>query len=111
MVDLIGDLDATLGTIAADTLDRIAGGAERSVYLSTKRVRLTTRDGLARLDAALAAARARGCAVAVEAGNRKMRTAFACAGIVCDAGPERPASRRHVMIAHRTPLVPLRESA
>ncbi len=101
VVDLIGDLDTTLGTIFADTLDRIACTSGSSVYVSTKHVALTTRDGLARLDAALAGARSRGCAVALHAGNRRMRVAFTFARIAWDAAAARPANQRHLMIAHR----------
>lgn len=111
VVDLIGDLDTTLGQLLADTLDRIAAAGGRSVFVSTKHVGLTTREGLARLDAALAGVRAHGCAVALDAGNRKMRTAFAFARITCDAAPSRAAIRRHLIIAHHAPKVALRQSA
>lgn len=102
VVDLIGDLDTTLGTLFADTLVAIAPDAGRYVFVSTKHVAQTTRDGLARLDTAISAARSRGCAVALEAGNRRMKTALSFARISCESLPSRPMTDRHVMIAHRT---------
>ncbi len=104
VVDLIGDLDVTLSTLVADTLDRITDDGGRSVFISTKYIALTTREGLARLDEALTGIRSRGCAVALEAGNRKMRTAFAFARMTCDAAASRPAGGRHLMIAHHAPI-------
>ena len=102
VVDLIGDLDSTLGAISAETLDGFAARNSADIFISTKHVALTTRDGLARLEAAVVRARARGCSVALEPGNRKMRAAFAFARIACEAAPHRPDSRRHLMLAHRT---------
>ncbi len=101
VVDLIGDLDATLGTLFADMLVRIAPDAGSHVFISTKHVALTTRAGLAQLDTALAAARSRGCAIALEPGNRRMKTALSFARIPCEAPTLRPTTERHVMIAHR----------
>jgi anti-anti-sigma regulatory factor len=105
-VDLIGDLDLTLGEIFAAALDQLTASGTTDVYLTTRHVALTSSDGLAAVDAALAAARDRGCSIAVDPGSRRMRAAFAQARIpvVASAGGIPPASGRHLMIArHATP--------
>jgi hypothetical protein len=104
-VDLIGDLDATLGGQFADTLASLTARGATAVYLTTKHVNVSSSDGLAAIDAALSAARAQGCSVEIDPGNRKMRSAFASARITCaDDGPTRPHRARHLMIArHSTP--------
>ena len=101
-IDLIGDLDATLGAVLAETLERIADAGTGYVTISTRHIAYSTRDGLARLDAAVVRARAGGCAISIDAGNRRMRTAFAFARIACERIASNPPSRRHVMIAHHT---------
>jgi hypothetical protein len=99
-VDLIGDLDATLGGQFADTLASLTERGTTAVFLNTKHVNLSSVDGLAAVDAALSQARARGCSVEVEPGNRRMRSAFASAHIRCAGdGPARPVRGRHLMIA------------
>ncbi len=99
VVDLIGDLDETLGTLVAETVARIARHGTSAIFVTTKHVALTSPDGLVALDAGLAAAREAGVSIALEAGSRKMRAAFATAGIATDEGRLRPASVRHLMIA------------
>jgi len=99
-VDLIGDLDATLGGQFADTLASLTARGTRAVYLTTKHVNISSTDGLAAIDAALSVARAQGCSVAIDPGSRKMRSAFASAHISCaDDAPSRPSRARHLMIA------------
>ena len=104
-VDLIGDLDATLGDQFADTLSQLTELGTKAVYLTTKHVNVSSNAGLAALDAALSSARARGCSVDVDPGNRKMRSAFASARINCeDDAPRRPSRARHLMIARHGAL-------
>jgi hypothetical protein len=104
-VDLIGDLDATLGDLFAETLARLRERGTTDVFLTTKHVNGSSRSGLAAVDAALVAARASGCSVAVDPGNRRMRSAFASARIQCAAErlATRPARARHLMIARHAP--------
>lgn len=103
VVDLIGDLDIVLGSLLDEMLGRIADGGAPDVFVSTKHVGRSTRDGLAGLDAALRGARLRGCAVVLAAENRKMRAALAFAQIDCDARGARPMGARHLMLAHHAP--------
>jgi anti-anti-sigma regulatory factor len=112
-VDLIGDLDVTLANLFADTLAHLAAGGTTDVFLNTKHVSLSSTDGLAALDAALAAARAAGCSVAIDPGNRRMRSAFATARIPCsrEALARRPHRARHLMIARHSAATALPKSA
>ena len=99
-VDLIGDLDATLGGILADTLAGLMANGDNDFFLTTRHVALTSDDGLAALDSALTSARARGCRIAIEPGNRRMRAAFAVARIgYRDGRSAFPAAGRHLLIA------------
>jgi anti-anti-sigma regulatory factor len=101
VVDLIGDLDSTMGDIFAATLDQLTANGTTEIYLTTRHVALTSSDGLATLDAAIVLARGRGCSIAIDPGNRKMRAAFSEARIAYVASVDgfRPASDRHLMIA------------
>lgn len=101
-IDLIGDLDATLGTVLGETLLRMTDIGADAIAISTRHIARSTRDGLANFDAAVERARADGCSISIDAGNRRMRTAFALARIACDRVDLRTRSRRHVMIAHHT---------
>jgi hypothetical protein len=105
-VDLIGDLDATLGVQFADTLANLTERGTTAVFLNTKHVNLSSIDGLAAIESAVSVARARGCSVEVDPGNRRMRSAFAAAHIACRGdGPVRPNRARHLMIArHAQPV-------
>ena len=101
VVDLIGDLDATLGTLLAETLTDLTGNGTRGVLLTTKHVTTVSSDGIAALDAAMRSARASGLEVALDAGNRKLRTAFADAQISFSTESVMPPDRvRHYMFAH-----------
>jgi anti-anti-sigma regulatory factor len=103
-VDLIGDLDATLGGQFADTLANLTERGTTAVFLTTKHVNVSSIDGLAAIESALSVARARGCSVQVDPGNRRMRSAFASARIHCASdGPARPSRARHLMIARHSP--------
>jgi hypothetical protein len=111
-VDLIGDLDATLGGQFADTLANLTERGTTAVFLNTKHVNVSSIDGLAAIESALTVARARGCSVEVDPGNRRMRTAFATARIVCaDHGPARPPRARHFMIARHAEAAKLSKTA
>jgi anti-anti-sigma regulatory factor len=112
-VDLIGDLDATLANLFADTLDHLTERGTTDVFLNTKHVSLSSTDGLAALEAALTVARAKGCSVAIDPGNRRMRSAFATAHIPCsrEALATRPHSARHLMIARHAVQPKLQKSA
>jgi anti-anti-sigma regulatory factor len=99
-IDLIGDLDATLGTMVTDTLASLIDEGATDVLVTTKHVSGSSAEGIVALDGAVGAARAKGCAVAVEGGNRKMRAAFAAAAFAVDAEVrERRRGARHLMIA------------
>lgn len=104
VVELIGDLDSTLGEIVAETIAVHARDGATSVVVSTKHVTLTSQIGMEKLDGALLAARELGLAVALEPGSRKMRTAFNNARIAWAPAGERPATARCLMIArHASP--------
>ncbi len=113
VVDLIGDLDATLGSTFAAALAHLTERGTTDVFVTTRHVAVSSHDGLAALGAACADARERGCAIALESGNRRMRAALRGARIVCDA--ERavapPASGRHLMIARHAPTKRLAQTA
>ena len=49
VVDLIGDLDATLGTLVSETLVDLSGNGTRGVLLTTKHVSTVSDEGLAAL--------------------------------------------------------------
>ena len=100
VVDLIGDLDAVMGSLLAEMLDKLGGDGGRDIFISTKHVVRSNSDGLATLEAARAAMRSSGCAVALHAGSRKMRTALAVARIGCEDRVPRPRGVRALMIAH-----------
>ena len=105
VVDLIGDLDATLGTLLAETLVDLTANGTRGVLLTTKHVTTVSTEGIAALDAALRSARASGLEVALHAGNRKLRSAFADADILFSTESVTPPDRvRHYMFArHELP--------
>ena len=112
-VDLIGDLDATLGDLFAENLARLMALGTTDVFLTTKHVTASSDSGLAAIDAAVAVARAGGCAVAIDPGNRRMRAAFASARTPCasERFAARPANARHLMIARHSPSDKLPKSA
>jgi anti-anti-sigma regulatory factor len=112
-VDLIGDLDATLGDIFAETLVRLTASGATDVFLTTRHVNGSSQSGLAAIDAALATARAGGCSVSIDPGNRRMRSAFASAHIpfASEHVAARPPHARHLMIARHAPAPTLRKSA
>jgi hypothetical protein len=101
VVDLIGDLDATLADIFAATLDRLTADGATDLYLKTRHVAVTSNDGMTTLAKALATARARGCSIAVDPGSRRMRSAFSHEGVAYAATAEGvlPRNARHLMIA------------
>jgi len=113
VVDLIGDLDATLGTILAETLDTLVASGTTHVVVSAKHVATSSYDGLESLGAACTAARASGATVALDPGNRRMRAAFEGAALAIERQPKggRPSGTRHLMIAHHAPAKRLAYSA
>lgn len=109
VVDLIGDLDAVMGSLLTEMLVGLTRAGERDIFISTKYVVRSNDDGLATLDAARTALRSSGCAVALDAGNRKMRTALAFARIGCEERTPRPRGVRALMIAHHALQAPAPE--
>jgi anti-anti-sigma regulatory factor len=101
VVDLIGDLDATLGGIFADALAELTADGRCDVFVTTRHVTLSSADGLAAMNDALDQAREKGCSIAVDPGNRRMRAAFANARLGYPGADEalRPFAARHLMIA------------
>jgi len=112
-IDLIGDLDATLGVIFSDTLSGLVADGTRDVVLMTKHVSLATEEGLRSIDGALGSARANGCSVVVEPGSRRMKAAFAAARVTVEPAVTalRPRNDRHLMIARHAEKAKLRQSA
>jgi hypothetical protein len=113
VVDLIGDLDVTLGTIFADTLANLAVNGTTDVHLTTRHIAASTTDGLAAIEAALTDARHRGCSVAVDPGSRRMRAAFSAASITLlpDTSARMPERARHLIIARHAPAPKLHKTA
>jgi anti-anti-sigma factor len=101
VIDLVGDLDATLAAILAETLDRLE---DPEVVISCKRLAFADETGLGAVTRALDAARRRGCNVVVSASARKLRVSFAAARIAFTASGDTqpPARRRSIIIAHNS---------
>jgi anti-anti-sigma regulatory factor len=101
VVELIGDLDTTLRTHLTDTLRDLVTNGTRAVWLSTKYIATISRDGIAALGTALAAARARGLEISLDGSTATMRAALESASIVYTSDFEAPPERaRHYMFAH-----------
>lgn len=102
VIDLIGDLDATLGTICADALANAVDSGATNIVLMTKHVTATSQEGIAAIDGAVGSARALGRSVSLEAGSRRMKAAFAAARVEVASGamPLYARRARHLMIAH-----------
>ncbi|MGH7728215.1 MAG: hypothetical protein ACREM2_05440 [Vulcanimicrobiaceae bacterium] len=110
VIDLIGDLDATLGSLVAETLAvSRAATVGSEIVLAVRYIVGLERDGLAQIARGLAAARARGADISVYVSQRRFRLAFRLAGIACNGrlpaltGP----SVRHVMMARHAATAPL----
>ncbi len=90
-----------MGDIFAATVERLTADGPTDLFLTTRHVAVTSSDGLAALDAALSTARERGCSIAVDPGNRRMRAAFSHARIpyAATADGVLPRNARHLMIA------------
>jgi anti-anti-sigma regulatory factor len=100
VVELIGDLDATLVESLTERLAAFTHDGPTSVVLCARHLTLPTPGALAALGSAVDAARAGGASIAIDAGNRKMRLAFDQAKIEHSASDvPRPAGARHLMIA------------
>jgi anti-anti-sigma regulatory factor len=102
VIDLIGDLDATLGAICADALANAIDAGATDILLMTKHVTATSQEGIAAIDGAMGSARELGRAVSLEPGNRRMKAAFAAARVAVASGATPLSARRarHLMIAH-----------
>jgi len=101
VIDLIGDLDATLGTVCADALANAIDAGATDIVLTTKHVTATSQEGIAAIDGALSSARALGRSISLEPGNRRMKAAFAAARVAVTADAMLPVrNARHLMIAH-----------
>ncbi len=107
VVDLIGDLDTTLGTLVATTLAELVSHGTSDVHVTTKHVSAISNDGLAALERAVLAARADGIAVAVHAGTRKMRSAFARSAMVSSEDHQPMGRSRHLMLARHALASPM----
>jgi anti-anti-sigma regulatory factor len=100
VVELIGDLDATLVESLVERLSAFTHEGPTSIVLCARHLTLPTADALAILGSAVNAARAGGASIAIDPGNRKMRLAFDHAKI--EHSPSeipRPVGARHLMIA------------
>lgn len=109
VIDLIGDLDATLGEILAATLERQASLGGADLVVNCKHLSDASPDGIAALSRATGTLRERGYPIYLLAGSRKLRLAFKAAQIACPQVDILPAtmSRRHIIIArHGSGTVP-----
>jgi anti-anti-sigma regulatory factor len=103
VVDLIGDLDATLVDSLTKSLSSFTSDGPATVLLCARHLTLPSADALAALGSAVQAARAGGTSIAIDPGNRKMRMAFEQARI--EHSPSdipRPPGARHLMIARHS---------
>jgi anti-anti-sigma regulatory factor len=102
VIDLLGDLDATLGEILAGTLERHASLRGGDLVVNCKHLADASPDGIAALSRALESVRLRGYRIFLIPGSRKLRLAFKAAQISCPQIDILPAAmrRRHVMLAH-----------
>jgi hypothetical protein len=101
-IDLIGDLDARLGKILAETLAGLASRGDCDIRVSFKRVAVVRGDGLAGAARAIAQTQLAGCPIRACAvpRNRLVRAALKSSRIPFDEPGARPAtSGRHIMIA------------
>ena len=73
VVELFGDLDLTLVSFVAETLDDVARSGARRVVLSRRGLAMSSGGALRALEHTVAAARACGTTVEIIPGNRKMR--------------------------------------
>ncbi|MFY9779161.1 MAG: hypothetical protein WAJ85_01460 [Candidatus Baltobacteraceae bacterium] len=104
-IDLIGDLDATLGEILASTLERLASLGGADLVVNCKHLSNARPDGIAALSRAIEAVQQHGYPIYLLAGSRKLRLAFKAARISCPQLDALPTTvrRRHVIIARHAP--------
>jgi anti-anti-sigma regulatory factor len=102
-IDLIGDLDARLGKILAETLGELARRGDCDVRVSFRRVAIVRGDGLAGTARAFAQAQLAGCPIRACAvpRDRLVRAALKSSRIPFEeANPAWPSfGGRHIMIA------------
>jgi hypothetical protein len=102
-ISLIGDLDAELGRILAQTLDELATRAACDIVVDFDRVASVHGSGLAAASRTLAQHHFAGRSVVASTRKRLVRAALAAARVPLaprDGGPAKVA--RHVMIAHHS---------
>ncbi len=106
-VSLIGDLDAQLGEILAETLADLVRRGESDLTVDFDNVEVIEGSGLAAAARALAQHRLAGCAIAATARKRRVRSALNASRVPLagrDQTPPPSSVRRHVMIAHNASL-------
>jgi anti-anti-sigma regulatory factor len=99
VIDLIGDLDFTLGDIFAQTLDRLAFDGANDVVVNFNHVSVVHSDGLARVTSAIAQSRMDGCTISSLAKNRRIRNLLSGAHVPREEREVGFGGHRHVMIA------------
>lgn len=102
VVDLIGDLDATLASTFADTMRSLVADGATQIFVNARHAATASFDGLTTLDAACVTARDAGTTVTLDPGNRRMRAAFASASLAVEkrlGTAPHPRGTRHFMIA------------
>ena len=98
VVDLIGDLDATLGELLADTLASLARAGESDIVVNFKHVEAVVGDGFGRVSRAITESRLGGRTIAVQAKDRRLRALFKEARLPYSDRSGALGARRHVLI-------------
>ncbi len=97
-IELVGDLDAELAAILAETIDSLTRQGECKIAIGFKRISDLDREGLMSVARAIAQRRLEGWPISASLPrNRRMRTILSGAGIPIDEGPADCA--RHIIIA------------
>jgi anti-anti-sigma regulatory factor len=100
VVELIGDLDATLAQTLRETLEAQKLRGESHVVVSFRHLAEITNEGVSAAARAIAESRLGGCAVSVYAQGRRVRAMLQLARLSCERGElETLGNGRHVMIA------------
>lgn len=102
-IDLIGDLDATLGEILASTLERLASLGGADLVVNCKHLSNARPDGIAALSRAIEAVQQHGYPIYLLAGSRKLRLAFKAARISCPQLDALPNDGAQAARHHRAP--------
>jgi anti-anti-sigma regulatory factor len=100
VVELIGDLDATLAQILRETLETQTLRGESHIVVSFRHLTEITNEGLSAAARAIAESRLGGCAISVYAQGRRVRAMLQIARLTCERGELASlGNARHVMIA------------